>query len=98
MSSFFKDPSLADEALDFLIETTEGALKEKVIAAKEILHKKLEREIIKEGNLKKSITDYGKELAENFQEIFPNSGSAIRFWGKITTDQWQPKYLERKLW
>ncbi len=60
--------------------------------------KKLEREITKVGNQKKTITGYGKELAEKFQELFPNSGSAIRFWGKITADQWQPKYLERKLW
>ncbi|MHA2225817.1 MAG: methyltransferase domain-containing protein [Candidatus Hodarchaeales archaeon] len=62
------------------------------------LSKKLEREVLQSENLKKSITDYGKELADKFPDIFPNSGSAIRFWGKVTTDQWQPKYLERKLW
>ncbi|MHA2253781.1 MAG: methyltransferase domain-containing protein [Candidatus Kariarchaeaceae archaeon] len=62
------------------------------------ISKKLEREITKAVNQEISITDYGKELAEKFQELFPNSGSAIRFWGKIATDQWQPKYLERKLW
>ena len=60
--------------------------------------KKLEREMTKEVNQENSITDYGKELAEKFQELFPNSGSAIRFWGKITANQWQPRYLERKLW
>lgn len=62
------------------------------------ISEKLEREITKVVNHEISITDYGKELAEKFQELFPNPGSAIRFWGKITTDQWQPKYLERKLW
>jgi len=62
------------------------------------LSDKLAKEITQERNLQKSITEYGKELAEIFPEIFPNSGSAIRFWGQITTNFWQPKYLERKLW
>lgn len=62
------------------------------------LSKKLEKQMLQSANLKKSITYYGKELADKFPDIFPNSGSAIRFWGQLTTDQWQPKYLERKLW
>ena len=59
---------------------------------------RLAREITQEKNLQKSVTEYGKELASIFPEIFPNSGSAIRFWGQITSNFWQPKYLERKLW
>ncbi len=64
----------------------------------EVFSSKLEKEITKPYNLKKSITEFGKELGETFSDIFPNVGSAIRFWGKLTTNQWQPKYLERKLW
>ncbi|MHA2295892.1 MAG: methyltransferase domain-containing protein [Candidatus Hodarchaeales archaeon] len=60
--------------------------------------KKLEKEMMRPENLKKSITNYGKELAEKYPNIFPNSGSAIRFWGQLSANQWQPKYLERKLW
>jgi len=59
---------------------------------------RLEKEITNPDNFKKSITEFGKELGETFSDIFPNVGSAIRFWGKLTTNQWQPKYLERKLW
>ncbi|MFX0084059.1 MAG: methyltransferase domain-containing protein [Candidatus Hodarchaeota archaeon] len=64
----------------------------------EIFSSRLEKEITKPCNLKKSITKFGKELGETFSDIFPNAGSAIRFWGKLATNQWQPKYLERKLW
>jgi methylase of polypeptide subunit release factors len=62
------------------------------------LSETLENEIIQSANLKTSITNYGKELADKFPDIFPNSGTAIRFWGRLTANQWQPKYLERKLW
>jgi hypothetical protein len=64
----------------------------------EVFSSRLETEITKPHNLKKSTTEFGKELGETFSDIFPNVGSAIRFWGKLTTNQWQPKYLERKLW
>ncbi len=64
----------------------------------EVFSSRLEKEITKPYNLKKSITEFGRELGESFSDIFPNIGSAIRFWGKLTTNQWQPKYLERKLW
>ena len=59
---------------------------------------KLERELLKPDNHKKTVTEFGKELGMLFSDIFPNPGSAIRFWGKLATDQWQPRYLERKLW
>jgi hypothetical protein len=59
---------------------------------------RVEKEVSKPDNLKKSVTEFGIELGKTFSDIFPNVGSAIRFWGKLTTHQWQPKYLERKLW
>jgi hypothetical protein len=64
----------------------------------EVFSSRLEKVITKPNNLKKSITEFGKELGETFSDIFPNVGSAIRFWGKLTANQWQPQYLERKLW
>ena len=62
------------------------------------LSNRLVKELIQEKNFLTPVTDYGKELALKFPEVFPNSGSAIRFWGQLTTNFWQPKYLERKLW
>ena len=59
---------------------------------------RLAKEIAHERNFQTSVTEYGKEIATIFPEIFPNSGSAIRFWGQLTSNFWQPKYLERKLW
>ena len=59
---------------------------------------RIANEITQKKNIQISVTEYGKELASIFPEIFPSSGSAIRFWGQITYNFWQPKYLERKLW
>lgn len=39
------DPALLDEALSFLVETTQGDLQEKVKAAKELLHQRFGREV-----------------------------------------------------
>jgi tRNA1(Val) A37 N6-methylase TrmN6 len=64
----------------------------------DVCSSRLEKEITKPDNFKKTITEFGKELGETFSDIFPNVGSAIRFWGKLTANQWQPRYLERKLW
>ena len=42
---FHKDPFLADQALDFLLETTSGELREEVQKAKEELNNRFDREI-----------------------------------------------------
>ena len=62
------------------------------------LSDRLAKEIVHKKNFQKTVTEYGKYLSEHFPEIFPNPGSAIRFWGQLTSNFWQPKYLERKLW
>ncbi|MHA2275011.1 MAG: hypothetical protein ACXAC2_04555, partial [Candidatus Kariarchaeaceae archaeon] len=59
---------------------------------------RLAKEVAHTKNFQKSVTEYGKDISELFPEIFPNPGSAIRFWGQLTSNFWQPKYLERKLW
>lgn len=51
VESFFKDPSLADEALEFLEEVTEGELKEKVIKARHLLSEMKGREVIAGRNI-----------------------------------------------
>lgn len=48
---FYPDPSLADEALEFLLETTTGELKEKIAEAKQEFHQKFSREIISGRNI-----------------------------------------------
>ncbi|MBS0622751.1 MAG: type III secretion system gatekeeper subunit SctW [Verrucomicrobia bacterium] len=58
--SFFNDPSLADEALDYLLQTCDPALKEKILAAKELLQQQLGREV-KAG---RNIGPQSREFAE----------------------------------
>ncbi|MFX1255168.1 MAG: methyltransferase domain-containing protein [Promethearchaeota archaeon] len=63
------------------------------------ISKKIEEDILKSSNLEKSITEYGKKLAEKYPDVFPTAGAAIRFWGQVTAEfRYQPKYLERVLW
>ncbi|MFQ5976785.1 MAG: methyltransferase domain-containing protein [Candidatus Heimdallarchaeota archaeon] len=64
----------------------------------DICSSRLEKAITNPDNFRKTITEFGKELGDTFSDIFPNVGSAIRFWGKLSANQWQPRYLERKLW
>lgn len=45
VSEYYRDPTLADDALDFLLDTTEGALKQKVAEAKNRLNEEKGREI-----------------------------------------------------
>lgn len=54
----YADPSLADEALDFLLETTEGKLAQQVRSAKEAFNAQYEREI-----------KAGKNIAEQAREF-----------------------------
>lgn len=48
---FYKDPALADEALEFLLETTDGELYQQVKAAKEELNQSQGREITAGRNI-----------------------------------------------
>lgn len=47
----YPDPSLADEALNFLAQTTQGELREQVLAAKAKLNSQFEREILAGHNM-----------------------------------------------
>lgn len=51
LKEFYADVTLADEALDFLLETTDGALHQAVTAAKEEFKQSFEREIAAGRNI-----------------------------------------------
>lgn len=51
LQEFYPDPSLADEALEFLLETTDGELHQQVTEAKEEFLQKFSREIIAGRNI-----------------------------------------------
>lgn len=61
--SFFRDPSLADEAMDYLIETTEGDVQENVREAKERLNAELGREVRAGRNMGPESRAYADALA-----------------------------------
>lgn len=58
--SFYDDPSLVDEALDFLIETTEKELQDKVREAKELLRSSFEREVKAGRNIQTEAQEFSK--------------------------------------
>jgi len=58
---FYPDKSLADEALDFIIETTKGALREEAIRAKEALNERYNKEVKAGRNIKAEAQEFAKE-------------------------------------
>lgn len=68
--SFYSDPTLADEALDFLYETTYGDLQKEVLKAKEALNARYGREIQAGKNIKAE--------AKEFSEIGLGSPTGLR--------------------
>lgn len=58
---FYADPTLADEALDFLIETTMGKLCQECIRAKAQLNKMFEREIKAGKNIRAETQEFEKK-------------------------------------
>lgn len=67
---FYSDPTLADEALDFLYETTSGDLQREVLKAKEALNAQYAREIKAGKNIKAE--------AKEFSEIGLGSATGLR--------------------
>ena len=58
LEEFYPDPTVADEALDFLLATTKGELKEIVQQAKEQLHQQKGREIEAGKNIGEQVQQY----------------------------------------
>lgn len=70
---FYPDVSLADEALEFLLETTEGELREQVVEAREILNRDSGREIIagrNVGPVAREASDKGLDTPTNLRDLY----------------------------
>ncbi len=69
----FSDPSLADEALDFLLETTEGDLQETVHAARDLLNDRMGREVAAGKNIAteaRSYSEKGLGTATDLRDLY----------------------------
>ncbi len=66
----FEDPTLADEALDYLLKATEGTLREGVRLAKERLKKDQEQQIVSGRNVDSVAKQFNKQgLGQNPTEL-----------------------------
>jgi type III secretion protein W len=97
VESFFKDPSLQDEALEFLEEVTEGKLKEKVISARKLLSEMKGREVIAGRNIDASAKSFSEkgigsstELRDLYRDVTGNpkehNAMFIELSGRYTYD------------
>ncbi|MDF2549523.1 MAG: sctW, copN [Chlamydiales bacterium] len=59
--SFYSDPALAEEALQFLEETTQGSLKEEVKLARAALNEKFAKEISAARNIQQQVREYSEK-------------------------------------
>ena len=78
LKKFYPDPALADEALDYLLETTEGELREEIREAKNELNKDFGKEVAAGRNM-------GKE-SRAFSEKGLGSPTALREMYRDITD------------
>lgn len=70
---FYPDVSLADEALEFLLETSDGDLYAKVQEAREILNKERGREIVAGrniGEVAREASDKGLDTPSNLRDLY----------------------------
>lgn len=75
LREFYEDPSLEDEVLDFLIETTDGELAETIRAAKGDLNKLYGREIAagrNMGRLAREAAETGLGTATSLRDLYRN--------------------------
>jgi type III secretion protein W len=70
---FYPDVSLADEALEFLLETTDGELRNKVLEAKEQLNQERGREIVAGRNIgpvAREASENGLDTPSNLRDLY----------------------------
>lgn len=86
----YSDYSLADEALEFLIEVTGGSLKEKAIQAKEMLRANYEREILAGRNIASEAREFSEKglgsptaLRDMYREITGTSREAYTLFEEL---------------
>jgi len=97
----YPDPALADEALDFLLRTTEGELAEQVRLAKQDLAERYAREIKSGRNIQAQTAAFSKEgvggpqtLRDLYRDVTGNPREVNTLFeelsGKYTFDQMKP--------
>lgn len=91
--SIYPDYSLADEALDFLLETTEGELAEAVRAAKEELNARFGREVRAGRNIGAQAREFSKEglgtatgLRDMYRDITRNPRDAVSLFEQLAAN------------
>ncbi|MBN2479902.1 MAG: hypothetical protein JXA94_06715 [Parachlamydiales bacterium] len=89
---FYPDYTLADEALDFLLETTLGPLNTRVLQAKEFLNANYKREIVAGRNINLQAQIFSKEgmgtptfLRDMYREITGNPVSPHELFDQLTS-------------
>ncbi|HEY4254762.1 MAG TPA: HrpJ domain-containing protein [Chlamydiales bacterium] len=87
----YADHFLADEALDFLIETTRGRLQETIKAAKELLNKTFAREVVSGRNIGAQAREFSKEglgsptsLRDLYRDITGNPREPLQLFDELT--------------
>ncbi|MDE3045530.1 MAG: hypothetical protein KGJ02_02655 [Verrucomicrobiota bacterium] len=87
----YTDHALADEALDFLIETTRGRVQEVVKMAKEQLNQNFEREVKAGRNIGEAARSFSKEglgsptsLRDLYREITRNPREPLKLFEELT--------------
>jgi type III secretion protein W len=87
----YADHSLADEALDFLIETTRGQTQEAAKTAKELLNKTFGREVTSGRNIGAQAREFSKEglgtamsLRDLYRDITGNPREPLQLFDELT--------------
>jgi type III secretion protein W len=87
----YPDHALADEALDFLVETTDGSLEKTLKIAKEELNRTFEREIKAGRNIGVQSREFAKEglgtpttLRDMYRDITGNPREALKLFEELT--------------
>ncbi|NGX52466.1 MAG: hypothetical protein KR126chlam5_00765 [Candidatus Anoxychlamydiales bacterium] len=89
---FYPDPTLADDALEFLLQTSKGNLATKVLQAKDFLNTNYKREIIAGRNINLQAQVFSKEglgtptnLRDMYRDITGNPRTAITLFDELTS-------------
>ena len=89
---FYPDPTLADDALEFLLQTTKGTLATKVLQAKEFLNTNYKREIIAGRNINLQAQVFSKEglgtptnLRDMYRDITGNPRTALTLFDELSS-------------
>jgi len=89
---FYPDPTLADDALEFLLETSHSELALKIHKAKEFLNTEYKREIIAGRNINLQAQVFSKEglgtptnLRDMYRDITGNPRTALTLFDELTS-------------